>query len=215
MNQLHEYIREKKNLLLEQELSKAQKYLNTKDEDGRTPLMWALSEAQDLETVSVVLKVAREYSKFDIDISDEAGYTALHIAASLGSSFVSQLLPFNPTIDAKTNNRQTPLFLAVSKRHLDAAKLLLEHKASPKTKDIRQVTILQRAAAMGSEKLVALLLDAGAPVNATDINGWTALHYAYAEDHLDIARILEERGADKYLESRDGQLPQAVAPRKY
>lgn len=215
MDQIHEYTRDKKNLLLDQELSKSPKFVNVKDDDGRTPLMWALSEAQDLETVSVVLKTAREYSKFDIDISDNAGYTALHIAASLGASFVSQLLPFNPTIDSKTNNRQTPLFLAVSKRHIDAAKLLLDHKASPKTKDIRQVTILQRASAMGSEELVTLLLDAGAPVNATDINGWSALHYAYAEGHENIAKILEERGADKNLESRDGELPQAVAPPKY
>lgn len=215
VEQVHKYISEKQNHLLSGELKKSPQLVLKIDSDGRNPLMWALSEGQDPETVSIVLKAARSCSKFDIDAADEAGFTALHVAASLGVDYIQQVLDFNPSIDSRTNNMQTPLFLAVSKKNIEAVNLLIEHGASVRSKDKRQVTILQRAVGVGSLDIVEILLKHQAPINATDIYGWTALHYAFAEGRTEIIKYLLDHGADPEIKSRDGELPSYVGPTGY
>lgn len=212
---IHKYISAKQDHLLSEEFRKYPQLVLERDSDGRNPLMWALSESQDLETVSIVLKAARSCSKFDIDAADEAGFTALHVAASLGAEFVQLILDFHPSIDSRTNNMQTPLFFAVSKKHVGTVNLLIEHGASVRSKDRRQVTILQRAVGVGSLEIVEILLEHQVPINATDIYGWTALHYAFAEGRTEIIKYLLSRGADPKIKGLEEELPSDVAPTGY
>ena len=81
--------------------------------------------------------------------------------------------------------------------------------------------------------MIKLFLDNQSPVNATDIDGWTALHHgglflcprnhsrgmptdllsaAISEGHGDAAISLLKAGADPKKEDRDGQLPLSLAP---
>jgi ankyrin repeat protein len=55
---------------------------------------------------------------------------------------------------------------------------------------------LLRAASAGDASGVADALEAGAAIEARDAHDRTALLIAAAEDHLDVARLLVERGAD-------------------
>jgi ankyrin repeat protein len=45
-------------------------------------------------------------------------------------------------------------------------------------------------------EVVRLLIDRGADVNSRDLEGWTPLHEATWEGHLDVVRLLLEHGAD-------------------
>ena len=72
---------------------------------------------------------------------------------------------------------QTALHFTASKNNLDIARKLMAHKATPRKKDKRQQLALHRAAAIGSVPMLKLLLDNQSPVNATDIDGMTALHH--------------------------------------
>ena len=56
-------------------------------------------------------------------------------------------------------------------------------------------TALMIAAAAGHGDVVALLLEAGADVNVTDLEGSTALSPARNSGNLDVAAQLEEAGA--------------------
>lgn len=79
-------------------------------------------------------------------------------------------------------------------------------------RDRRRQLSLHRAAAVGSSPLVNLLLDAGSPVNAQDVDGATPLHHAVAEGHGDAAVTLLKRGADSGVKDREGKLAIELAP---
>lgn len=57
------------------------------------------------------------------------------------------------------------------------------------------------------EKIVRLLVRAGADVNAVDDNGDTAMHYAAARDVLNIIVILLEANGDPTLANHQGITP--------
>ena len=56
-----------------------------------------------------------------------------------------------------------------------------------------------------------LLIDAKAPLNATDVNGWTPLHHALAEGHGEVAIALIEAGANYDVKDSEGKTALQVA----
>lgn len=91
----------------------------------------------------------------------------------------------------KTNNGQTALHFASSKSNLDTARKLLDKKATARVKDKRGQLPLHRAAAVGNVPIVKLLLEKGkSPVNATDMDGSTALHHGMERFPLRAATTL-------------------------
>src|SRR5262249_15411433 len=66
---------------------------------------------------------------------------------------------------------------------------------------------LTRAVGLDQKEIVALLLDAGAPVNAKDAQGYTALHTAAFRGRAEIAKLLIDRGADVNGTASDGFTP--------
>lgn len=52
------------------------------------------------------------------------------------------------------------------------------------------------AAAEGNVEKMLALLDAGAPINAIDRQGNTAIMIATQNDHVDVVKVLIEQGAD-------------------
>lgn len=70
-----------------------------------------------------------------------------------------------------------------------------------------------RAAAVGNVPIVKLLLNEGkSPVNATDVDGCTALHHAIAEGQGDTAVELLKAGAETNKRDGNGKLAIDLAP---
>lgn len=68
----------------------------------------------------------------NLQISDQAGYTALHLAAWNGHvEAVAELLAQGADIAARTKRNETALQLAVAYAHNAAAEILLDHGATP------------------------------------------------------------------------------------
>lgn len=66
---------------------------------------------------------------------------------------------------------------------------------------------------MGSVPLVKALLEEGkSPVNATDDDGFTALHHAIAEGRGDTAILLLKSGAEPDKRDNDGRLAIDLVP---
>lgn len=127
---------------------------------------------------------------------------------------VDLLLRKDADVNAKNNNGQTALHFCASKSALDIARTLLAQSppASARIKDKRGQLPLHRAAAVGSVPMMRILLDAKSPLNATDIDGMTALHHAICEGHGDAALLLLTQGADFEKEDRDGRRALDLVP---
>jgi uncharacterized protein len=63
------------------------------------------------------------------------------------------------------------------------------------------------AVVTGQPAMAGLLLEAGVDVNATDRQGWTALHYAAQDYRVEIARQLLEHGAQVNARDAHGNTP--------
>ena len=69
----------------------------------------------------------------------------------------------------------------------------------------RRVTRLMNAACHGDAARVAWLLARGAPREAKDVNGWTALFWASWKGHVDAVRALLAAGANVDAADTDGR----------
>ncbi|KAG6033296.1 hypothetical protein E4U41_006944 [Claviceps citrina] len=192
--------------------------LSTKrDDDGRCAIHWAASS----NNVEIVTLLAGQKT-FDPDVQDDSGWTPLMIAASLPDSepVLRVLLSKGADVNEKTSNGQTALHFVASKKNTDIARLLLDsssssHRpASTQVRDRRGQYPIHRAAAAGSVPMVSLLLQHRSPLNATDQEGYTALHHAIAEGHGDVALALLKQGADFTLRTAQDELPLDLAPDK-
>ncbi|KAI0907888.1 ankyrin [Ustulina deusta] len=175
-----------------------------KDDDGRLPIHWAASSNQ--HAIALLLS---QQKIFDPNVEDDSGWTPLMIAASVkdGDAVVHLLL---------SRGADTALHFAASKNNLDVARKLFanEPPASARVRDKRGQYPLHRAAAVGSEPMVKLLLENRSPLNATDNVGYTALHHAIAEGHGHTAITLLKAGAETDKRDSDGYLALDLAPDK-
>ncbi len=109
---------------------------------------------------------------------------------------------------------QTHLYTAATFGDAKAVELLLAWHADPNL-PIRShgvpspspQTPLQGAAHSGNVRIASLLLAAGARVNARTETGRTALHFAVADDRLDMIRLLIAKGADVHARDAQGANP--------
>jgi ankyrin repeat protein len=74
---------------------------------------------------------------------------------------------------------------------------------------------LRAAAADGRTADIRALLAKGAPVDAPDANGDTALMKAVRSDHAGAAALLRRRGADPDLRNRAGESARDLAAEKH
>lgn len=101
----------------------------------------------------------------------------------------------------------TPLHLAAFFGHKEAARRLLDAGASVLARSSNGMNNhpLHAAAAGKRRDLVALLLERGADVNATQAGGWTALHAAAQNGDAEMATVLLANGADRAMRADNGQ----------
>ena len=113
------------------------------------------------------------------------GWTALHLAAFMGSEDATRtLLKHGASIDAISTNgtANTPLCAALAGR--------------------------------GNTEVVQILLDGGADVNALAAHGVTPLHLAASRGADNLVRELVTRGANVNAEMDDGTTPSAMAEQR-
>jgi ankyrin repeat protein len=183
--------------------------VNSKDDNGNTPLLWAATKGH--KNVAALLLA----SKAEVNVSDNGGETPLFAAAAFDHKDVAELLlTNNARINAKDNRGLTPLHAAALAGHKDVAELLLANQAEVNAKDNDGQTPLHLAASEGRENVVKLLLASKAEVNAKNKNGLTPLHWAAAYGHKDIVELLLANHAEVNAKANNGLTPVHVAAAK-
>lgn len=142
----------------------------------------------------------------NLQISDQAGYTALHLAAWNGHvEAVAELLVHGADIAARTKRNETALQLAVAYAHNAAAEILLDHGATP------DVYI---AAMLGRTDLLEQLLNYDPVVgNTPNRYGRTPLRLAVEREQTAAVEFLLARGVkpDLWLAAGMGDLAKVEA----
>ncbi|KAL0384832.1 UNVERIFIED_CONTAM: PRA1 family protein E [Sesamum radiatum] len=163
--------------------------VNTKDEDGETPLTHAARQGHTATAKYLVDCGA------DPSIPSELGTTALHHSAGIGDiELLKVLLAKGVNVDLQSD-AGTPLIWAAGHAQKDSVKVLLEHNADPNVKTEDDITPLLSAVAAGSLACLELLIKAGATVNVT-AGGATPLHIAADGGSPEIINCLLQAGAD-------------------
>jgi ankyrin repeat protein len=142
-----------------------------------------------------------------VDITNNRGQTALLIAAQAGHAEVARaLIDAGAAVDTKWRGN-TPLNTAIRHGWLDVTDTLLRSGANLNTHQNSRAQLLHDAInsyALSQnnvhkenlEIIFAKLADAGAPLEATDGEGFTALHQASMRGMARATEILIEKGAD-------------------
>ena len=114
---------------------------------------------------------------FDPNAHDESGQSALGLAVREKSDRVVDVLLKHPQLDVNSRNSvgETALMLAALQGRLELAQRLIEQGASVSQEGWNP---LHYAATGPEPKIVALLLQRGAPIEARSPNGTTALMMA-------------------------------------
>ncbi|EDN06908.1 ankyrin repeat protein [Histoplasma capsulatum] len=216
---IHEAAREGQTSVVESLLNANPKLAFLKDPDGRLPIHWAVAYNR-----FQIVELLVEMPKFDPDEVDASGWTPLMIAASLkdseGDPIIELLLRKDADVNMQSVNGQNALHFASSKVNVSTVRLLLAHNCSARLKDNRGQLALHRAAAVGSVPIIKMLLQEGkSPLNATDVDGSTALHHAIAEGNGEAALVLLRAGAEVDKRDNSDKLAIELAPdskvRKY
>ena len=150
-------------------------------------------KAGDLQAVRALVKQGA-----DVNAKSGDGSTPLLWAVDGGAAEIARaLIAAKAKVDVATELGITPLLHAARTGDAAMVDLLLRSGANPSLAHPEGETPLMAASRSGSVAAVRALLARGAKVNDTDkFQNSTALMWAAAEGHVDVAGVLLEAGAD-------------------
>lgn len=184
---------------------------NSKDKNGRTPLMEAASGGYT-DTVRALL-----HAGADVNATDMVGWTALFWAAfSRRTDTLRALVIKGADVNARDYEGRTTLFWAASSGYTDIVHVLLEKGAYVNARDGHGWTALMTAADLGHPDTVRALLDKGADVHVHGKDGSTAQSLAEKYKYTEVVAMLQKaaRGPqDKRPDVAPGSSPSATGPK--
>jgi len=168
--------------------------VNVRNERGHSPVLIAQYHHKK-DAVAVLLAAGPDLDLFD--------------AASVGATArVAALLDRDPSqLNAYSNDGFYPLGLAAFFGHPETVRLLIARGAdlAQVARNPMRVQPLNAAVAGRSMDVVRLLVDAGAPIDPQQQEGWTPLHGAVHQGNLEMTKYLLAHGANPKLQNGNGK----------
>ena len=152
-------------------------------------------------------KTLIDIHNFDIHITNNIGFTALHCSAQNGSYELLMLFVEKGTnILSKTKTGMNCLHIAALNGHLNLCKTLInKHKFDLNMTDSQGLTALHFSIENGSYELVKLIVDKGTDIHLKTEDGMNCLHFASCNGHLNLCKILiNKHEFDLHMSDNDG-----------
>ncbi len=181
--------------------------VNIKDNNGWTPLMFAVRDS----TPEICMKLIEAGA--NVNEKDNNGWTPLMIAARNSSSEICmKLIEAGANVNAKSNGGWTPLMIAaLNSASSEICMKLIEAGANVNEKDNDGWTPLMIAARYSAPEICMKLIEAGAHVNVKNNNGWTPLMTAARYSAPEICMKLIEAGAHVNVKNKGSLTPLMLA----
>ncbi|MGV8118157.1 MAG: ankyrin repeat domain-containing protein [Candidatus Xenobiia bacterium LiM19] len=181
--------------------------INTRDAEGRTPLICAISSnscglQEKIKMAELLINCGA-----DVNARDNDGKTALYEACCDNGDYeeyynmAKMLISHGADVNYRVNGSSSPLHVASDPRITD---LLIRNGADVNIRNKEGETPL---CVTRNEESIRLLTLSEADVNAVNKFGETPLFYAVREDRLEGARILLSNGADVDARNPFGSTP--------
>jgi uncharacterized protein len=164
--------------------------VNTRDDHGTTPLMYAaaIGSAQAMRQLIAAGAGVNAKTSFNA--------TALMWCSDQFEK-VKLLTDKGADVNARSTRGRTPLLIAASHAgNIAVVRLLLSKGADPKTSDKANNTPLLGAAYANDTETIKLFLEKGADAKAHNVAGLNALMFAASYGNVEIVKTLLARGAD-------------------
>ena len=139
-------------------------------------------------------KTLIEEHNFDVQETDNDGWTALHESGGKGNNKLFKFLTKKGTdIQLKTKDGKNCLHIAAENGHLNLCKTLVEeHNFDVQLADSYGWTALHRSAKKGRYELLQFLTDKGTDIQLKTKDGQNCLHIAADYGHLNLCKTLVE-----------------------
>ena len=159
--------------------------VNKQNSMGWAPLLCSASRGHTETTTILLANNAR------VDVFDNEGRSALHLASEFGSMEVCQaLLTKNAFVNSKNKHGLTSLHYAANKGNSDLVDYLVNSfGASVESLTIKKQTPMHLAAAAGRGHTVQVLIDMDATVDCNDDLDQKPIHLAAQNDHTDVVKL--------------------------
>ncbi|CAG9578091.1 unnamed protein product [Danaus chrysippus] len=191
------------------------------DEDGDEQLHIAAVHGCE-KSVGTLIRICPDKSW--LDVPNDYGHTALHLAAMAGHAVVARMLVrAGASLYCRDVTGETALHKAVAGNHLECLQALLapvpeqpprKLSALLNQKNYKGQMCVHVAAAKGHLEAIQTLVYFGADINAREgLAGWTALHMAAHRGDGRLVRHLMEKcpGVAPYVTDYAGRTPGRVA----
>jgi hypothetical protein len=169
--------------------------------DARAADVDTILKAVKFDDVNAVQKALA--NGLDPNITDKGGMPLIVLAAREKSDRVAALLASNPDTDIEKLDSagENALMLAALNGDLNLVKLLIDKGAEVNKKGWAP---LHYAAANGADAVAQLLIDHSAYLDAASPNGTTPLMMAARGNHITMAKVLLDAGADPRVKNQLG-----------
>ncbi|KAL3841322.1 hypothetical protein ACJMK2_019484, partial [Sinanodonta woodiana] len=166
--------------------------VNCADKNGYTALHHAaVNGHKDV----VKLLVSEEAAA---DLVDNQGCTPLHLAAWRGNGEICQLLLASKTgankVNVQNSSGDTALHMSAQYGYLAVVKVLVQHKANPSIRNLKEESPLDLAAQYGKLEVVQELLEANPDLHHKAICNHSPVHLASRNGHRDVVDCLLKNG---------------------
>jgi ankyrin repeat protein len=189
-----------------QALLKSKASVNVKDDDGRTPLMFAAQYGKNQHFADLLGAGAQ------VNAKDKDGWTPLMYAATYGRfNCIDGLLQAGADPKMQANDGMTAVLFALEQGSESSIKALLGAGATLDGKGLKETTPLILAATSDNLPAVELVLKSNPDLNRVSEEGNTALIIAADRGNPDTIMALLRSGADIKVKDKEGQTALDIA----